>query len=283
MTDTHLSEPTFPDSADLPEHIDLVVVDMDGTLLDGDGNLPSGLQDLLEQLRDNGTSFVPASGRQLATLRNLFAGLDPTPDTFLAENGAVIADGDSTIVADSMDQAVVDRIIDTVRDSGLDNGLVVCHPDRAYVERSDEAFLKEVGKYYHEHTVVEDLHGVEGDVVKLAIFDVDDAETSTWPVLREAAKPELRPALSGAHWVDVMMPSVDKGKSLRKLAEHRGINMDGVVVFGDYLNDLQMIEAGGLSFAMANGHGDIIAAADYVAPANTENGVVTTTKRLISE
>lgn len=281
LTNTHQPEPSFPEVAELPEHIALVVVDMDGTLLDANGNLPEGLEGLLTQLRDNGTSFVPASGRQLATLRNLFANLDPAPDSFLAENGAVIADGSATIVADSMDPAVVNRIIDTVRDSGLNNGLVVCQPDCAYVERSDEVFLKEVSKYYHEHTVVEDLHGVEGDVVKLAIFDVDDAESSSWPVLRDAATPELRPALSGEHWVDLMMPTVDKGKSLQKLAEHRGISMNSVVVFGDYLNDLQMIEAAGLSFAMANGHADIIAAADYVAPANTDNGVVTTTKRLI--
>ena len=37
---------------------------MDGTLLDDDGNLPDGFDDIIRQLHERGAMFAPASGRQ---------------------------------------------------------------------------------------------------------------------------------------------------------------------------------------------------------------------------
>ena len=48
----------FPAPAD---DLRLVVSDMDGTLLDGDGNIPSQLWPLLETMRDRAIAFVPVS------------------------------------------------------------------------------------------------------------------------------------------------------------------------------------------------------------------------------
>ena len=54
-------------------------------------------------------------------------------------------------------------------------------------------------------------------------------------------------------------------------------------VFGDLLNDLEMMGAGELSFAMANAHPDVKAASNYGAPANTENGGMVVLDRLLTE
>ena len=58
---------------DKPRDIRLIVADMDGTLLDGDSNIPDDFWPLLDELHAKGVEFVPASGRQLATLRSMFA------------------------------------------------------------------------------------------------------------------------------------------------------------------------------------------------------------------
>ena len=52
---------------ELPADPRLVVTDMDGTLLDGDGEVPDGLWEVLGQLEARGIAFAPASGRQLAS------------------------------------------------------------------------------------------------------------------------------------------------------------------------------------------------------------------------
>jgi hydroxymethylpyrimidine pyrophosphatase-like HAD family hydrolase len=53
------------------------------------------------------------------------------------------------------------------------------------------------------------------------------------------------------------------------------------VVFGDYLNDLEMLDAADWSFAMTNAHPDVLRRARYVAPSNTELGVLRTIARLL--
>ena len=49
----------------------LVVSDMDGTLLTSGGVVPDDFWPLLETMRRRGITFVPASGRQYATLARL--------------------------------------------------------------------------------------------------------------------------------------------------------------------------------------------------------------------
>jgi hydroxymethylpyrimidine pyrophosphatase-like HAD family hydrolase len=48
------------------------------------------------------------------------------------------------------------------------------------------------------------------------------------------------------------------------------------MVFGDFLNDLEMMGAADYSFAMDNAHPLLRERARYIAPPNSENGVVRT-------
>lgn len=77
-----------------PQDIRLVVADMDGTLLDERSRIPDGFWPMLARLKRRGVEFVPASGRQYATLRNMFADkaaeiLDGGELSYIAENGNV--------------------------------------------------------------------------------------------------------------------------------------------------------------------------------------------------
>ena len=66
----------------------------------------------------------------------------------------------------------------------------------------------------------------------------------------------------------------DKRRGVVALQEQLGITPAQTMVFGDYLNDLQMLGAGEWSFAMANAYPDLLREARYIAPANTEYGVL---------
>ena len=140
-----------------PQDIRLVVADMDGTLLDERSRIPDGFWPMLARLKRRGVEFVPASGRQYATLRNMFADkaaeiLDGGELSYIAENGNVVALDDKVVEVHGVDLDVTRHVIDLVDDaaaSGEHNvGLVVCGLKSAYVQRSDKPFLDEVGKYY---------------------------------------------------------------------------------------------------------------------------------------
>lgn len=258
----------------------LVATDMDGTLLNAEGQVPEEFWGILEELRSANVEFAPASGRQLATLRKQFdrAG---EPLSFIAENGTVVVHHGKIISLTTLDEDVVHRVIDAARDSDVDMGLVICHPDLAYVERSDEAFRSEGSKYYVSLSEVSDLHTVvSGDVIKIAVFSFDDAESTAAPILRAAA-PDQKVVVSGKHWVDIMAADANKGHALSMLRTAMGIDQSHTLAFGDYLNDMELLEKSGTSYAMANAHADILAVADKIAPANTDDGVVVVLRELL--
>ncbi|MFF8595369.1 Cof-type HAD-IIB family hydrolase [Streptomyces sp. NPDC015220] len=266
-----------------PVDIRLIVTDMDGTLLDDAKRLPPGLWPTLAELRRRGVLFSPASGRQYATLAEQFAGADDGM-VFIAENGAHVVRDGVELSSDPMDPAVVERLVLAVRDlagRGADVGAVVCGKRSAYVERNDEPFLAEVRKYYVEHRIVADVTDVgDDDVVKVALFDFGSAERTTAPALAPFAATH-QVVVSGEHWVDVMNRTANKGAALRRLQRDLGITAAQTLVFGDYLNDLEMLDAAEWSFAMANAHPEIIRRARHLAPSNNEDGVLRTVARLL--
>ena len=54
----------------------------------------------------------------------------------------------------------------------------------------------------------------------------------------------------------------DKGTAIERLARERGLTAADVVVVGDWLNDLPMVKAAGLAFAMNGAVDALVAAAD---------------------
>ncbi|MCZ0985639.1 Cof-type HAD-IIB family hydrolase [Streptomyces diastatochromogenes] len=257
--------------------IRLVVTDMDGTLLDDAKRIPDGLWPMLAELRRRGVLFSPASGRQYATLARQFAEVAEGM-VFIAENGTYVVRDGVELSSDVLDRSVAADIARTVRRlvaDGVDVGAVVCGKRSAYVERTDEAFLAEVRKYYVEHRIVEDVTAVEDDVIKVALFDFGPAERTTAPAL-EAFTATHQVVVSGEHWVDVMNRTANKGAALRGLQRELGITPAQTMVFGDYLNDLEMLDAAEWSFAMSNAHPEVVRRARHLAPSNNENGVLRT-------
>ncbi|WP_137843002.1 Cof-type HAD-IIB family hydrolase [Microbacterium sp. 2FI] len=259
----------------------LIAVDMDGTLLDGAGRIPEALWPLLDRLHERGILFAPASGRQLATLQRAFSD-HASEMVFIAENGGYVVQGGAEVSSASMDPSFAVSLLGRLRElarRGADIGVVLCGKRSAYVERTDADFLAEARKYYAKLEIVDDLRAVDDQVLKVAIFDFADAE-ATAPAFDDLQSTH-QVVVSGHHWIDIMNTGVNKGVALARLQESLGIARAETAVFGDYLNDLEMMDAADLSFAMANAHPDVLARARHTAPSNVESGVITTIGKLL--
>lgn len=286
-----------------PRAVDLklVVCDMDGTLLDDRGAIPEDLWPVLEILRERGIAFVPASGRQYATLKSMFDRADGDDRTmaFIAENGAQLMRGGELLAASVLDPdfvALTLERIDRMSEEGHNLGVVVCGTQGACIHRDDDAFVTEVRKYYRRHRVVENLSAVKDDVIKIAVYDFGDAENGSYPRLRDATHndasqdrsghsggdQEHRVVLSGQHWIDVSNTEATKGHALARLQEILDVGPAQTAAFGDYLNDLDLFDHAELSYAMANSHPDLFERARFVAPSNRDGGVVSTLTRLLA-
>lgn len=84
---------------------------------------------------------------------------------------------------------------------------------------------------------------------------------------------KLNVQASGEVWMDVMASGINKGAALTGLRETLGIAREETMAFGDYFNDVEMLNAAGWSFCMENGHEDVKKLCRYMAESNNNGGV----------
>ena len=254
--------------------IRLIATDMDGTLVDDAKQIHDDLWPLIDELHARGITFCPASGRQYYNLLEQFEDVADEL-VFIAENGPYVVAQGREVSSDCLGLDVAQQVVSRVRGIA-EAGAVLCGKRSAYVERRERRFVEHVAAYYARLKVVDDLLEVaDDDVLKVAIYDFASAEHNTAPRLAELAGSH-QVVVSGAHWVDVLSPTANKGRAVRQVQKTLGVTPDQTMVFGDFLNDLEMMDAATYSFAMANAHPLLRERAGWVAPTNNANGVVRT-------
>lgn len=253
--------------------IKLVVADMDGTLLNSKNEFSARLFSVIEQLHQRKVRFCVASGRQYYTLLKQF---DEIQDemTFISENGAMIFDQGDHLFTDEIPRRELEKLVQLIR-TNTEVYPILCGEKTAYVESDDAIFLQNVQKYYKRFEVVEDIVAAsKGDIIcKIAIFDPVNAEEKLYPMLKPLENQYIV-ALSGENWVDLMNLGVNKGKAIQMIQKRYGISPDECMAFGDYLNDLEMMQVCTHSYAMENAHSELKKVSAYLAKSNDEDGVV---------
>lgn len=260
--------------------IKLIAADLDGTLLDSHRQLSSGLIPLVHRLKEMDIRFVPASGRQYYNLALLFPELKDEL-LFISENGAMTVDRGQTVFVDEIPTADLINPLTIARNAPGAHA-VFAGEHTAYYEDDDAVFFENASRYYARLTRVPDLmEAAKHDrICKIAIFEHQNAETGCYQLLSPCAV-RFQVALSGADWVDLMNPGVNKGSAMRTLQKNMGISPDECMAFGDYLNDLELLESVTHSFAMANAHPALKEISRYTAPSNDEDGVVSAIRNFL--
>lgn len=255
--------------------IRLIACDMDGTLLDDQHAIHDEFWPLIELLHARGILFCPASGRQYYNLLERFQSIADEV-VFIAENGAFVVREGQELSSDCISTGIARELITLARTlpaAGLDVGVVLCGKHSAYIERNDAPFRAEVDKYYQRLQVVEDLLAVEDDFLKVAVYDFYSSEHGCGPHFAHY-RDAYKVVVSGEHWLDVMAAQTNKGNGIRHIQATLGITPEQTMVFGDFLNDLEMMDCAYYSFAMANAHPELKQRARFIAPGNDDNGVV---------
>ena len=262
--------------------IRLIACDMDGTLLDDDNAIHDDFWPLIDQLHARGIIFCPASGRQYYSLLERFR---PIADEliFIAENGTYVMRKGIELSSDCLVREAAQELIRTYRKLKLkeaDVSIVLCGKHSAYVEENNEDFLAEAGKYYQRLEMVDDLQAIEDDILKVATFTARSSERVILPAFASFRNIH-KVVVSGEHWLDVMTLQANKGSGLRHIQEKLHITREQTMVFGDFLNDLEMMDEATYSFAMANAHPLLKERANFLSPGNADNGVVRTIKSVL--
>lgn len=260
--------------------VKLVVTDMDGTLLNDNGELSPKFYPLYEALKANDIHFVAASGRQYySIIEKLNAIKDEI--TIIAENGGITKRGNQELAKTLLTKDKIDSLIPLLRT--LDNVFIVlCGKTKAYIETKDLHFPKLLSEYYTEFEIVDDLTQVNSDeFLKMAIYHPVNSETYIYPHVKHL-EAELQVKVSGEHWLDLSHTDANKGFALKQVQDSLGVTEAETMVFGDYNNDLEMLGLAYFSYAMQNAHPNVKKAARFETKSNEEQGVEYILEQLIA-
>jgi HAD superfamily hydrolase (TIGR01484 family) len=86
------------------------------------------------------------------------------------------------------------------------------------------------------------------------------------------SRSDITAVTGGANNIEVTSVRATKGGAVRFLAERLGADMGDIMCIGDSENDISMLKAAGTGVCMKNSDAKVIAAADFVADSNEEDG-----------
>lgn len=254
--------------------IKLIATDMDGTLLDENSKLPDNFFTTLEDLKKQGILFAIASGRPYKTLYENFK---PHSDEmyFICDNGAYIVKPGKTPIINVIDPSIVNEILTVC--SGIDDICVLlCGEKHFYYQSVSEEALRHISKYYKDCKQVSNLKTVDDNIFKIAICDLQGSATHSYPILQKHFDERVKVVISGELWIDINNLGVNKGVALKQLQKDFSITKEETMVFGDFYNDIEMLQNAHYSFVMDNANDDMKQYGNYIAPRNSENGVIRT-------
>lgn len=260
--------------------IKFIATDMDGTLLNENGELPSNFFNVFEELQQKNILFSAASGRQYYSLLETFQPIK-NDMVFIAENGTLVMHQGKELYSCTIPKPDVKELISQAR-TIPNTHIVLCGIRSAYIETQDPNALKECSKYYHRCQYVDDLLTVnDDDFIKIALCHFDGTEEHVFPVMNDTFGDTHKVVVSGKIWLDVMNISASKGDAIKHLQQRLGFSYEQTMTFGDYLNDTELLQESYYSYAMANAHEKLKQLARFEAPSNRDDGVLTTIRNLV--
>ncbi|MCQ2969372.1 MAG: Cof-type HAD-IIB family hydrolase [Clostridium sp.] len=258
--------------------IKFIATDMDGTLLNSNNEIHKDFYNVFQSLKEKDIIFAAASGRQYYNLLERFKDIKDDM-MFIAENGTFVVYKGSELIVNALEKNIAKELIKIGRT--IPNSYVIlCGKTSAYIENDDERLIKETAKYYERYKIVKDLTTVDDDILKVTICDFNGSENNSNNYFNEY-RDKVQITVSGKIWLDMVAKGVNKGVAINEIQELLNIDYNETMVFGDYLNDLEMMSSAYHSYAMANAHDTLKKAARFIAKSNDENGVVHAIKKHI--
>jgi Cof subfamily protein (haloacid dehalogenase superfamily) len=251
--------------------IKLIVTDMDGTLLNTKHEVSSRFFKQFELLQKYKINFVAASGRQF---QSIVEKLEPIKDDIgiIAENGAIAKYKGNKEILLKLEHESVKECIEKIRKIN-DCYVVLCANKSAYIESSDSTFFETLKQYYSEVQKVDDLTKIENDdFVKIAIYHFNSTEKFVYPHLKHLEK-HYQVIVSGLNWLDISHKQANKAYALKLIQDKLNIKPAETLVFGDYNNDLGMLDLAYFSYAMENAHPNVKKTAKFKTKSNDHEGV----------
>lgn len=252
--------------------IQLIAIDLDGTLLDSNRLIPQENTEAIRQAVKQGVVVVPASGRIGPSIKPFSdqLGLD---GTMVCCNGAHVLSGKQELLHVGLGADITRTVVEYAFEAKEHLNLY-CR-DKLYFTSDPvwgEVYLSRVRTIIPiEIARAEAFELLPTKMILVA--DPDSMPQHLEFFERTLPRDQVELVFSEPDYLEVLPAGVSKATGLAALASHLGVPRENTAAIGDYYNDLQMIEWAGTGVAMSNAPDDIKSIADVVTESNDECGV----------
>ncbi len=237
----------------------LVALDIDGTVVDWDGNLPPAVHGAVQRILAADVPVVLSTGRSWESVWPVFDALGLPPGLAVCSNGAVTVSYppmkvhrevtfDATKVIDTVARKAPGALI-AVEETGVGFRVSGKFPDGdlggdVAVETPEELAARPVCR-----VVVRDPHSNDEDFVELA---------------EHLGLHGITYSIGYSAWIDIAPDGVSKATALAEVAEHYGVARADVLALGDGRNDVEMLAWAGRGVALGDALDEVKRVADDV-------------------
>ena len=269
----------------MTQPIELIVVDLDGTLLNPDHQMTERVEKALKAAMEKGVKVVIATGKTFHSAKDIIERLSlTTPGIYL--QGLAIYQPDGTISHEwKLDPMVARQVITFAEDRGFN---ILAYSGSRILTRSESPAMNLLHDKYHEPQgeAIGPLVNILDDMPVHKVIAVKLGEPKRITALRWQLEMQLdgKGRLVQAmlnDMVEVLPPNASKGTALKTLLKDMGITADKVLAIGDGENDKEMVEMAGIGVAMGNADDRLKAVADHVVSSNAEDGVAEAVDRFV--
>jgi hypothetical protein len=264
-----------------PSPIQLMLADVDGTLVTPDKVLTDRAIAAVHALHAAGIRFAVTSGRPPRGMEMLVEPL--ALDTPLAAfNGGLFVNPDMTVIEQRVLPAdEVPPTIELMRSFGLDVW-IYRGADWYVLDAKGPHVDREQWTVKFAPTVVPSFDDLTDDVAKIVgVSDDLDAVARAEAAAHQRLGKHVSAARSQPYYLDVTHPEANKGGVVAYLAERYGVPPAEIATIGDMPNDVLMFTPSGLSIAMGNAGDEVQHAATKVTTSNQDEGFANAVEQFV--
>jgi Cof subfamily protein (haloacid dehalogenase superfamily) len=259
----------------------MLVLDMDDTLLNDDHTISNENKVMLSKARELGVHIVLASGRPTPAMIAYAKELQLDNSYMISYNGAVITDlkDDKVIFEQTLTQGQIHELYDYSLKSKTH---IITYLDGKIVSETDSEYIdieKNITGLEH-NKVVSFKEEVQSSAVKCILLEEPGYLKEVEKDLK-AAMPHLSVSMSKPFFLEVAQNGIDKGASIKFLAERLNILQSEIIAVGNAGNDLTMIEYAGLGVWVDNVDPELRDKGDVIVASNNNHGVAEVVRRFI--
>ena len=264
----------------------LLVLDVDGTLLNNEKEISKRTLSALLKVQQTGVRIVLASGRPTYGLLPLAKSLELGlyGGFILSYNGCQIINANNGEVL--FERRINPEMLPYLEKKAHKNGFAIFtyHDDTLLTNDPENEHVKAEASLNGLKIIAEEDFSTAIDFAPCKCMLASNNEEALVG-LEEHWKKRLDGVLdafrSEDYFLEVVPCGIDKANTLGVLLEYLGMKREEVIAFGDGVCDVAMIQLAGMGIAMGNSVDSVKACADYTTATNEEDGVAQAVEKLI--